>query len=642
VNCGEVPIKRVVGDPVDVTADIYADGHEAIRCVLRYRAASESHWHEVPMAALGNDTFAARFTPAHMESYYYSVSGWVDHFETWRNGMVKKIDANVDTPVDFAIGAGLLREAEERASGDDAKRIEQFADTLLDEEVPKRAQRDAALSEELEELMRRYPDRRFETRYPQELEVRPDRERAAFSAWYEMFPRSTSQVPGKHGTFRDCIERLPYIAELGFDVLYLPPIHPIGETKRKGRNNALDARTGDPGSPWAIGSKQGGHKAIHPELGTLEDFHALIAAARRYGIEIALDIAFQCSPDHPYVREHPEWFSQRPDGSIQFAENPPKKYEDIYPINFESEHWEEIWEELVSVFEYWIEQGVSIFRVDNPHTKSLYFWEWALERLRSRHPQAIFLSEAFTRPKRMYRLAKIGFTQSYTYFTWRNSPATLREYLTELTQSEVAEFFRPNFWPNTPDILHEELQHGGRPAFIVRFVLAATLSANYGVYGPPFELMEHTPREPGSEEYLNSEKYEIRYWDLERPDSLRGLIARMNAIRRANPALQRQRELRFHATSNERLLCYSKRTEDGENVICVVVNMDYVHSQAGHVEFSPAAVEIPHFTPFVVRDLLADHAYTWTEYWNFVELDPRVTPVHVFRLEQPQSRDRDR
>jgi starch synthase (maltosyl-transferring) len=467
--------------------------------------------------------------------------------------------------------------------------------------------------------------------YPRELTVTVGREKTGCSAWYEMFPRSASPT-GRHGTFKDCEERLPYIAAMGFDVLYLPPIHPIGKTGRKGKNNTLPARADDPGTPWAIGAKEGGHKAINAPLGTLDDFKHLIAKAGEYNIEIALDIAFQCSPDHPYVKEHPEWFLRRPDGTIQYAENPPKKYQDIFPLNFETENWPELWDELKGIVLYWAGQGVRIFRVDNPHTKPFQFWEWLLAEVKKVYPETIFLSEAFTRPKVMYRLAKLGFTQSYTYFTWRNNKREITEYLTELTQAPVKDFFRPNFWTNTPDILHEYLQTGGRAAFMTRLVLAATLCSNYGIYGPAFELMENKPREPGSEEYLNSEKYEIKHWDIDRPDSLKDFIGRINRIRRENKALQRNRNLWFNATNNEQLICYSKHTDDRANIILVVVNLDPHATQSGTINVPLGAWGFDAGKPFKVHDLLSDKRYTWRGEWNPVELKPDVCPAHIFHL----------
>jgi len=634
IDAGLFPAKRSTGDPVDVEADIFADGHEAVSAVLAYRKAESETWKETPMTLLGNDRWHGRFFVSEQGIYHYTVAGWVDHFKTWKHGLEKKHEAGVDASIDLKIGAEMVNSAASRASGPDASRLSALAKELGNERGVFESRARVALSEELERLMQMYPDRSFQTRYERELRVEVDRERASFSAWYEMFPRSASPTAGKHGTFSDCIKLLPYVEELGFDVLYFPPIHPIGTSFRKGKNNSLKPTADDPGSPWAIGSEAGGHKAIHPELGSVSDFKKLIREAKKRGIEIALDIAFQCSPDHPYVREHPDWFVTRPDGTIQYAENPPKKYEDIYPINFESPDWEALWKELLSIFEYWIDVGVKIFRVDNPHTKSFYFWEWAINELRTAHPDVIFLAEAFTRPRRMYRLAKLGYNQSYTYFTWRNSPGDMRDYLTELTGTGVSEYYRPNFWPNTPDILHHDLQTGGRGGFITRLVLAATLSSNYGIYGPAFELLEHTPREPGSEEYLNSEKYEIKKWNRDRADSLKAEIGAVNTARRENPALQRNRNLRFHNSDNPNLLCYSKATDDGSNVVMVVVNMDFHNAQTGRVEFSPAAVGLSHTFPFTLVELLSGETYTWREYWNFVSLDPESRPVHILKLEK--------
>jgi starch synthase (maltosyl-transferring) len=482
--------------------------------------------------------------------------------------------------------------------------------------------------------MARNPLRHFPSRYRRVLRVTVDRERARFSAWYEMFPRSASPEAGRHGTLADVEARLPYVAEMGFDVLYLPPIHPIGLTERKGPNNTIGGTAGDVGSPWAIGGPEGGHKAVHPELGTLQDFRRLVDAARSHGLEVALDVAFQASPDHPYLRDHLEWFRKRPDGSVQYAENPPKKYQDIYPLEFDNPEWRSLWKELRSVFEFWIDHGVRIFRVDNPHTKPFAFWEWVIAQVRGRHPDVIFLSEAFTRPKVMYRLAKLGFTQSYTYFAWRNEAWELKQYFTELTRTEVREFFRPNLWPNTQDILTETVQTGGRAGSALRFVLAATLAASYGIFGPAFELVETAPLTPGREEYLDSEKYQVRHWDLDRPGSLRPLIARVNRIRKEHPALQQDRTLRFLATDNQMLLAYAKTAPDGSDPVVTVVNLDPRSRQAGWVEV-PAEPRAGHL-PYRVNDLLTDAWYWWrTDGWNYVELDPAVQPAHILRVERP-------
>ena len=612
---GRFPIKRVIGESVVVEADIFADGHDSVEAVVRYRHESDEAWSEISMDALGNDRWRAEFPVDDLGQYIYTIAGWIDPFQTWYKDFLKRIAAGQDITVDLQIGKALLNSAAERASGDDAQKLELAARNLHPEEI----------NDRLAALASSYPDRTNATHY-KELRVTVDRIKARFSTWYEMFPRSC-------GTFKDCEAILPQIADMGFDVLYFPPVHPIGAAFRKGKNNSRKAQPEEPGSPWAIGGKEGGHKAVHPDLGTLEDFRHLVHAAEQKGIEIALDLAYQCSPDHPYVKEHPEWFRHRPDGTIQYAENPPKKYEDIYPFEFDSPHWRSLWQELKSVVEFWIEQGVRIFRVDNPHTKPFDFWEWMIRDLKKKNHSLIFLSEAFTRPNIMYRLAKLGFTQSYTYFTWRNTKKELTDYFTELTATEVREFFRPNLWPNTPDILHEYLQRGGRPAFMVRLVLAATFGSNYGLYGPAYELCENVPREPGSEEYLNSEKYEIKNRNFLDPVSLRPFISRVNAIRRENPALQSNATLRFQAIDNEQLIVYSKHTTDKKNVIVTVVNLDPVWKQSGFLELSMEELGIDTRRPYRFVDLLTGARYTWQGSRNYVELRPNEMPAHIFRKE---------
>jgi len=632
IDEGRFPVKRVVGEPVVVEADVFADGHDELACVLRHRPAGQRAWRETPMSERVNDRWQGRFTVETLEDHRFTLVAWVDRFATWRRDLATKADAGLEVGSELLAGAALLEQHAARARGRDHRALAQAAAGLRDESPAQADRIAAALDESLAELVGRHPDRSQATAYPRQVTVRVDRPKARFSTWYEMFPRSASAEPGRHGTFRDCIARLPYIAEMGFDVLYFPPIHPIAHTRRKGANNAPTAGPGDPGSPWAIGAAEGGHKAIHPALGDFEDFEALRAAAADYGIELALDIALQCSPEHPWVREHPEWFHHRPDGTIQYAENPPKKYEDIYPLAFDTEAWWELWQELKSVFEFWIERGVRIFRVDNPHTKPFAFWEWLIDELRAGHPDVLFLSEAFTRPKRRYRLAKLGFQQSYSYFAWRNEAWELQAYLTELTRTEVHEFFRPNLWPNTPDILHEYLQTGGRPAFMTRLILAATLSGNYGIYGPPFELMESTPRSPGSEEYLDSEKYQLRCWDIESDDSLRDFIALVNRIRREHPALQRTEGLAFQPCSNDRILAYTKEGASGADRLLLVVNVDPHGIQGGTVELPLADWAISPQEPFEVHELLTDERYTWRGPHNYVELNPHVVPAHILHV----------
>lgn len=641
IDGGRYPSKRVAGESVTVEADIYVDGHETLAGRLLHRKEQADEWTTTPFEPLVNDRWQASFVVSEVGRYRYTVHAQIDEFETWRSGFAKKVAAGQDVSVDLLVGVNLVEEAAKRASGPDAKGLRDWVARLSEETTALSKRSELAVDEELAGLMRHHLDPEGVVTYPKELMVTVDPVKARFSTWYEMFPRSCSSEAGRHGTFQDCESRLPYLAEMGFDVLYLPPIHPIGTTHRKGKNNATTCRPDDPGSPWAIGAKEGGHKAIHPDLGTLEDFKRLVSRAKDHDIDIALDVAFQCSPDHPYVKKHPQWFRWRPDGSVQYAENPPKKYEDIYPFDFNTQDWEKLWEELESIFRFWLEQGVSIFRVDNPHTKPFAFWEWTIGRLKKDYPEVLFLSEAFTRPKIMYNLAKAGFSQSYTYFAWRNAKWELAEYFTELTQTEVVDFFRPNLWPNTPDILTEFLQTGGRPAFLIRLFLAATLGSSYGIYGPAFEVMENQPREPGSEEYLNSEKYEIRHWDLEREGSLREVFARINKARRENPALQQNRTLRFHAVDNPQILCYSKSSQDGNNVLLMVVNLDPFHTHSGWIDLSLQTLGIGPEENFQVHDLLSNARYLWRGPRNYVQLNPHVVPAHIFRVRRHFRTEKD-
>jgi starch synthase (maltosyl-transferring) len=639
VDGGRFAVKRVAGEPLEVEAHCFADGHDVLRAMLAWRGEDASEWQEVEMQPLGNDVWRAQFTPAEIGRYRYTVAAWVDRFATWRHDFERREDAD-DVRVAALAGAEVVEQAAARATGADARPLKEWAARLraakkLDEI------RAAALDEAMAAIAARHPDRSHEARWGVEMPLVVERERARFSTWYELFPRSAVAEPGRHGTFKDVEQRLPYVAELGFDVLYLPPIHPVGRERRKGKNNAVAAAPDDVGSPWAIGAKEGGHKAIHPQLGTHEDFRHLVKAAARHGLEIALDIAYQCAPDHPYVKEHPGWFRKRPDGSIQYAENPPKKYEDIYPFDFECEDWRALWQELKSVLDFWIAEGVKIFRVDNPHTKAFPFWEWAIAEVRRAHPDVIFLAEAFTRPKVMHRLAKLGYTQSYTYFAWRNTKQELTDYFTELAQGPGREYLRPSVWPNTPDILTEALQVGGRAAFMQRLALAATLAASYGIYGPAYELMEHRAREPGAEEYLDSEKYQLRHWDLERADSLRAYIAAFNRIRRENPALHADASLRFLPTDNEQLIAYAKQTPDGANQIVCVVNLSPHHAHGGWVELDLGALGIERDRPYQMHDLLSGARYLWNGPRNFVQLDPQRSPAHVFRVRRRLHREQD-
>jgi starch synthase (maltosyl-transferring) len=640
IDGGRFPAKRTVGDQVRVEADIFTDGHDSIAASLLVHRENSGDWTEIPMQALVNDRWHAAFRVKEIGRYGFKVLGWVDHFETWRRDLLKRITAESDAAVDYLIGADLVAAAAERAVGPDAAWLQKRAEELRAAKEVK-ALRTTATDVLLYEMALRYPDKRYATQSDREAAIVVDPPHARFSAWYEFFPRSTAPEPGKHGTFADCEKRLPYVSEMGFNVVYLPPIHPIGRIFRKGPNNNPESKPGDQGSPWAIGSKEGGHKSILPELGTLEDFRSFVQKAKDLDLLVAMDIAFQSAPDHPYVKEHENWFKKRPDGTIQYAENPPKKYQDIYPFDFESEDWAGMWEELKSVFLYWIEQGVSIFRVDNPHTKAFPFWEWCIGEIKRDHPEVLFLAEAFTRPKIMYRLAKLGFSQSYTYFPWRNGKAEITAYLTELTQTPVREFFRPNQWPNTPDILTEFLQIGGRPAFMIRLLLAATLGSNYGIYGPAFELLEHEPVRRGSEEYLNSEKYEIRHWDLDAKESLRDLIATVNSIRNTNEALQSDWSLKFYPTENDQLICYSKESGDGANLILVVVNLDPHHSQSGFVTLPLDTLQIPPDRAYEAEDLLTKERYLWHGPRNYVELAPTRLPGHILKIHRQLKAESD-
>ncbi|TAN35032.1 alpha-1,4-glucan--maltose-1-phosphate maltosyltransferase [bacterium] len=646
IDSGRFPAKRTRGERVAVEADVFADGHDALTCVLRYRHQSSTGWTEQPMLPLVNDRWRGEFTVTDLGRYLYTVEGWVDRFETWSRQFAKRVEAGQDITLELEVAARLVDEAAARArrapgalanrGSTDAARLLALAASLR----RGRAAAAAALGDELAHLMELYADRSQAVRYPRELEIVVDPEKARFSAWYELFPRSAGES-GQHGTLRDVERRLPEIAAMGFDVLYLPPVHPIGHTHRKGANNSVEAAPGEPGSPWAIGSEEGGHKSVDPRLGTLDDFRRLVTAAGEQGLAVALDIAFQCSPDHPYTREHPEWFKHRPDGSIQHAENPPKQYQDILPFDFETESWRELWDELLSIVLFWSEQGVSIFRVDNPHTKPFAFWEWLIPEIKRRQPDAVFLAEAFTRPKVMYRLAKLGFSQSYTYFAWRNTAWELTQYFTELSQAPVRDFFRPNLWPNTPDILTEYLQHGGRAAFAARLVLAATLGASYGIYGPAFELCESRAREAGSEEYLDSEKYQIRSWDLDHPDGLRELVTLVNKIRRENPALQSDRGLRFHPTENDQLLAYTKSTSDLADIVLTVVNVDPHHSQAGMVTLPLEELGIERDRGYQAHELISGARYLWNGPRNYVEINPHAAPAQIFRFRRSLRSEHD-
>ena len=658
VDGGRRPSKAAIGDAVTVEAEAFVEGHDVLTCDLLFRPESASNWSSAPMVPQGDDIWRGEFSVTTMGCHRYAVYAKVDRFLTWRRDLHARMEAGQDVTLELLVGAELIDAAAKRATSTAQRLLSLVAADLwtgvkgIDGDVSEEVADgtgastliDLVFSDMLALLMDRFCDPAHSLT-SEIYSVMADREKARFSTWYEMFPRSASADADRHGTFADVRAKLPYVAHMGFDVLYLPPIHPIGRTGRKGRDGATHAGPEDPGSPWAIGSAEGGHRSVHPDLGTLEDFGELVTAAAARGIDVAIDLAFQASPDHPWVRDHPAWFRHLPDGSIRYAENPPKRYEDIYPLDFETDDWQALWAELLDVVRFWVGQGVKVFRVDNPHTKPFAFWEWMIKLVKADDPEVIFLSEAFTRPAVMQHLAKVGFTQSYTYFTWRNTKWELETYLTELTRTDVAAYFRPNFWPNTPDILHESLQTGGRAAFLARLVLAATLSSNYGVYGPAFELQEHVPRSTGSEEYARSEKYEIRSWDLARPDSLSEFIARVNKIRRDHPALQFNDALAFHRVDNDEIIAFSKTRNTatqgsgpaGRDVILTIVSLDHLRVQTGWVGLDLEALGLDPARPYVVHDLLTGAKYRWEGTHNFVLLDPTGLAAHLFVVEQEED-----
>jgi starch synthase (maltosyl-transferring) len=629
----------VVGDTLTVTADIFKEGHDQLAAAIRYRPAGEAHWRAAPLWPVDNDGWAGSLPLEANTRYRYTVEAWTDTFASWVEETRRRLaGGQADLTSELREGLELVRRAREASRGEDAAALGRALDRL-DARPSRDVQLDILLDAELRQVMARAQPRPDLTRHDRELEVVVDRPEAAFAAWYELFPRSQGRVPRRHGTFADCIARLPEIRRMGFDVVYLPPIHPIGRTARKGPDNALAAGPDDPGSPWAIGGPEGGHTAVHPELGTLEDFRRLVKAAQGEGLEIALDFAIQCSPDHPWVREHPEWFHHRPDGSIKYAENPPKKYQDIYPINFACPAWESLWDALLGVVRFWIDQGVRTFRVDNPHTKPIDFWAWLIREVQERRPDVIFLSEAFTRPKVMRALAKAGFTQSYTYFTWRNFKEELTQYLEELTRSEMVEYFRGNFFVNTPDILPEVLQRGGPAAFRMRAALAATLSSVWGIYSG-FELCEAAAL-PGTEEYRSSEKYEIRVRDWKAPGNISDYIARLNAIRRDNPALHAMAGLRFYPADSPHVLFYGKATPARDNLILVAVNLDPFAAHEATLQMPLVDLGIGPDETYELHELLGGDRRLVRGDTHRVSLDPQSAPALIYRVGRWRRREHD-
>ncbi|HJX25465.1 MAG TPA: alpha-1,4-glucan--maltose-1-phosphate maltosyltransferase [Chthoniobacterales bacterium] len=630
IDGGRYPIKRVVDEDLVVEADVFKAGHDVVAAALKWRILGDSRWQETPMTHIDNDRWRGACTLYENAIYEYTVEAWTDTFRGWRDEFAKKFEAGVSALTSEALeGAALLEAAAQRAYDyNDAARLLELSQRIAAGDL---AEINAiAHSGELEVLMATYPDRSGATQYSPPPRVIVDHTIARTAAWYEFFPRSAEGRGDRGSTLRDCLPRIDDAQAMGFDVIYFPPIHPIGSTNRKGRNNSTTCLPQDPGVPYAIGSDAGGHKDIDPALGTLDDFDWLQAEVRNRGMEIALDFAINCSPDHPYVREHPEWFYQRPDGSIKYAENPPKKYEDIYPLNFRCENWAALWEEMKSIILFWADHGVRIFRVDNPHTKPLPFWEYLITEVRAKYPDVLFLAEAFTKPKMMKALAKTGFTQSYTYFTWRDSKQELIEYFTELTQTDMREYFRGNLWPNTPDILPFGLQEGGRPAFMIRAALAATLSSLYGIYSG-FELCENQAL-PGREEYVDSEKYQWKERDWNAPGNIKDWIARLNKIRKENRALQIYDNLRFYQADNDAILFYAKMTAARDNIILIVVNLDPHRKQSSYIDVPIDQFGSMDGDVYQVHDLISDARYAWHGRRNYVELDPEIQPAHIFRV----------
>lgn len=635
IEGGRFAIKRILGDVITVSADAFSDGHASVAVQLLIQENNQD-WQEIPMNFLRNDRWEASFIAKSIGITSYTIHAWVDHFRTWQQDLLKKYQAGLDVTIDLLVGVELIEKAINQ------RKNSKISEYLLKIKQSKNKEQTIILAADrnLQELMRSCcRDKLFTTQYSKILEAIIDIPKANFSTWYELFPRSCFSTPHQHGTLRDCEKRLPEISQMGFDILYLPPIHPIGLSKRRGKNNQAEVRQNEPGSPWAVGF-EGGHKDIHPQLGTIEDFEHLLKSAKDLGIDIAMDLAFQCSPDHPYLKEHIDWFKYRPDGSLQYAENPPKKYEDIIPLNFETENWQELWEELKSIVVYWIEKGIRIFRVDNPHTKPFTFWEWLITDLKKLYPELIFLCEAFTRPKVMNWLSKLGFSQSYTYFIWRRSKKEIIEYMSFLTDTEVREYFRPNFWPNTPDILPENLQYGNQSSFAIRFILAATLSSNYGIYGPAFELMINKAI-PSTEEYLDSEKYEIKYWEKPRNLTLRNFISQVNQIRKQNLALQTTNNIKFYEIKNDQMLFYIKSSIEGVNTLLIIVSLDPYNHQSGVLKVPLRELGITPDQSYKVHELLSNRDYIWEGETQHIDIDPIQFPACIFQIHKKLHKEVD-
>nr|WP_315154136.1 alpha-1,4-glucan--maltose-1-phosphate maltosyltransferase [uncultured Flavobacterium sp.] len=627
LNSGSFAIKRIVGQKVIVTAEVFSDGHDVVESCVKFKHESEDNWQEVRMTHIQNDEWSAEFHVKKQGKYTYFVEGWVDYALNWQHGTERKINDNQYVKSELLEGAEYVRAILNLVDAADNEYLNRLVYYFTTESEYDNAVRETK-SEELFRIFKKYPIRFLENKSI-DLEIYVDRKKALFSTWYEFFPRSASEEDGKHGTFKDCERLLPRVAEMGFDTLYFPPIHPIGEVNRKGKNNATNAEYGDVGSPWGIGSHHGGHKSTHPELGSIEDFKELVQKAKHLGIEVAMDYALQAAPDHPYVKDFPQWFKWRPDGTVQYAENPPKKYQDIQPIYFESSDWKNLWKELLDVALFWIEEcDIQIFRVDNPHTKPFYFWGWLIAEIKKKHPNVLFLAEAFTRPKIMNELAKQGFSQSYTYFTWRNTKQELTEYVEELTQSEQKEFYRPNFWPNTPDINPFALQYGNESVHLQKYFLAATLSSNVGIYGPVFEYMVSTPMAPGKEEYLHSEKYQCYKWDWNIQNKLTTLITRINTIRKEQISLQQTNNIVFCETNNDQVIAYYKFDDDKQDETLMIVSLDPHHTGKALIKLPVDKIGTHNIQ---ITDLITGNFYSWDNEWNYIEL-PSELPFHLFKI----------
>ncbi|WP_166384479.1 alpha-1,4-glucan--maltose-1-phosphate maltosyltransferase [Polaribacter sp. 11A2H] len=628
INQGTVDIKRVVDEIVNVTADVLVDGHDVLQANLLFKHEKDNKWSQIRMTPTFNDEYLAIFQTSKQGYYSYKIEGWVDYALNWQHGLGRKIDDSQHVSSELLEGAELLATILYKVSSEDKNYLLHLIFIFKNNENYTEAVKEA-VSKRLTEIFKKYPEKLLIETSP-EYKVYVDRLKARFSTWYEFFPRSASEQEGKHGTFNDCHRLLPKVAQMGFDTLYFPPVHPIGEVNRKGKNNTTVAQDGDVGSTWGIGSKHGGHKDLHPELGSLEDFKNLVAKAKELGIEVAMDYALQAAPDHPWVKEHPDWFKWRPDGTVQYAENPPKKYQDILPIYWESKDFKNLWKECLDTLLYWIDCGINVFRVDNPHTKPYFFWGWIIAEVKKQHPDVLFLAEAFTRPKVMQQLAKQGYTQSYTYFTWRNSKHELIEYMNELTKTEQKEYMRPNFWPNTPDINPYHLQGAPESKYLQRYALAATLSSNVGIYGPVFEQMISDPI-PGKEEYYMSEKFQLCNYDWFKENKVTTLISKINHIRKEQESYQQTNNIQFLETGNDQIIAFYKWNDQRTNETITVISLDAYNSQSGSIQLPLQALKINHGQKIEVEDLVTKNCYNWYNEWNYVELHATL-PFHIFKI----------